>query len=179
VAVINSTEPKSQANPETGIKFRWTHIALPLAFLIISLILAAVFYGQLPDELSYRFQADSPAQEMGRTIVLTWTIVPQIVFALIAFAIVRLTLLTTRYLQPEGTLLPRLLLVMGNMLALPQIILAYLMLDIFLYNACQVQLITIWIFALIILVLGAVILGAFFIQGIREARRLKSKNLQE
>ena len=116
---------------------------------------------------------------MGRTTVLAWTIIPQVVFTLLAFLIVRLTLLTTRYLQAEGNLLPRTLLIMGNMLALPQIILAYAMLDIFLYNIYRVKLIPLWIFALIILILGALILGIFFIQGIKEARRLKTKNLQE
>jgi len=155
------------------------HIALPLAFLIISIILAAVFFGQLPPELSYQFQESSPAQVMGRTAVLAWTIVPQVIFTLLAFAIVRLALLTTRYLQAEGTLMPKVLLFMGNMLALPQIILAFAMLDIFLYNAYQIKLIPLWLFALIILVLGGVVLGIFFIKSVREARRGRTKSLQE
>ena len=52
---------------------------------------------------------------------------------------------------------------MGNMVALPQIILGFAMLDIFLYNAYQIDILPLWIFALIVLVLGGIILGVFFI----------------
>jgi len=53
------------------------------------------------------------------------------------------------------------------------------MLDVFLYNAYQIRLIPLWVFALIIMVLGAIILGIFFIQTIRQFRRLHGKSLQE
>jgi uncharacterized membrane protein len=175
VAAISSAVPQNQETPDSNIRFRWKHIALPLAVLVISIILAAVFYRALPAELSYHFQEDSQARTIGRGALLAWTITPQFIFTLLAFGIVRVALLTTRYLQAEGTLIPRVLLIMGNMLALPQIILAFAMLDIFLYNAYQIQLIPAWIFACIVLVLGGIVLGVFFIKAIRQARRLQAK----
>jgi hypothetical protein len=68
---------------------------------------------------------------------------------------------------------------MGNMLALPQIILTLAMLDIFLYNAYQIRLIPLWVSAVIIMVLGLVILGVFFFQTIRQARHQRVKIRQE
>jgi hypothetical protein len=98
---------------------------------------------------------------------------------LLAFSVVRLVLLSSRYWPVENTLLRRLLPVMGNMLALPQIILALAMLDIFLYNAYQIRLIPLWISAIIVMVLGLVFLGIFFFRSIQEARRQRAKIRQE
>lgn len=179
MAVISSAVPQYREVPDNDTKFRWMHIALPLAFLIISIILAAAFYHALPEELSYSLQQDSPDKTVGHWALLAWTIIPQFVFALLAYGIVRIALLTTRYLQTEGTVLPKVLLIMGNMLALPQIILAFAMMDIFLYNAYQIQLIPLWIFAFIVLILGGVVLGIFFIKAIRKARREQAKITRE
>ncbi len=73
----------------------------------------------------------------------------------------------------------RLLPVMGNMIALPQFILTFAMLDVFLYNAYQIKFIPIWVFITIIMVLGVIILGVFFFQIIRQARRQRVKTHQE
>ena len=56
---------------------------------------------------------------------------------------------------------------MGNMVALPQIILCFAMLDIFSYNSYQMHIMPLWVFALIIMGLGGIILGIFFIRAIR------------
>ncbi len=58
---------------------------------------------------------------------------------------------------------------MGNMIALPQIILCFAMLDIFSYNSYQVHIMPLWVFALITMGLGGIILGIFFIRAIRRA----------
>ena len=55
--------------------------------------------------------------------------------------------------QPE-----RILLVMGNMIALPQIILFFAMLDIFSYNSYQIHILP-----------GPTLLREFFIQAVRQA----------
>ena len=68
---------------------------------------------------------------------------------------------------------------MGNMVTLPQIILIFAMLDIFLYNAYQVHLMPLWIFALMVMVLGGIVLGVMYLQAIRQVRRLPAKSLQE
>jgi len=70
-----------------------------------------------------------------------------------------------------GIKVERILLLMGNMVALPQIILCFAMVDIFSYNSYQIHLMPLWIFALIIVALGGIILGIFFIQAMRQAWR--------
>jgi uncharacterized membrane protein (DUF485 family) len=68
---------------------------------------------------------------------------------------------------------------MGNLMALPQIILLFAMLDIFLYNAYQIKLIPFWVIALVVMVLGGIILGVYFIRTSQKFRRLQGTNLKE
>jgi hypothetical protein len=142
-------------------------------------VLTAVFYQRLPAQVAYHFQDNLPDKWLSRGAFVTWLILPQFFFTLLAFIVVRLVLLTARYWPLDDTLMRRILPVMGNMLALPQIILTFAMLDIFLYNAYQIRLIPLWVFALIIMILGVVVLGAFFVQTIRQARRQRVRTNQE
>jgi len=64
-----------------------------------------------------------------------------------------------------------LLAIMGNMVALPQLILCFAMLDIFLYNAYQRHIMPLWVFALVVMGSGGIILGIFFVQAIQQARQ--------
>jgi uncharacterized membrane protein len=159
--------------------FRWTFIVLPVVLLVISLILTAVFYHQLPAQLAYHFQDDSPDKWLSRSAFITWLLIPQVFFTLLAFIVVRVILLSARYWPVENTPMKRILPVMGNMVALPQIILAFTMLDIFLYNAYQTKLVPVWVFAIVIMVLGVIVLGMFFIQTIRHVRHQQIKTRQE
>jgi uncharacterized membrane protein len=161
------------------IVFRWTFIVLPVVLLFISLVLTAVFYPQLPAQVAYHFQDGSPDRWLNRGAFVAWLVVPQFFLTLLAFIVVRLVLLSARYWPAENILLRRIVPVMGNMLALPQIILALAMLDIFLYNAYQIRLIPLWVSAVIIMGLGLVILVVFFFQTIRQARRQRVKIRQE
>jgi hypothetical protein len=60
------------------------------------------------------------------------------------------------------------------MIALPQLVLAFAMLAIFSYNSYGIYLMPLWVFALIVMGLGGIILGAFFFLAIRQilARKL-------
>jgi uncharacterized membrane protein len=165
--------------PKRKISFRWTFIVLPLVLLFISLILTAVFYHQLPSQVAYHFQDNSPDKWLSRGAFITWLLIPQVFFTLLAFIVVRIVLLSASYWPTENTPMTRILPVMGNMIALPQIILTFTMLDIFLYNAYQIKLVPVWVFALAVLILGVVVLGVFFIQTIRQARRHHTKTHQE
>ena len=144
---------------------------MPLAVLFISVILTAYFYRLLPAELAYSFKPGLPDNWASRGAVIAWTLVPQFILAMVAAAIVwGVIKLSKRFGQSEGNWIRpgKVLSLMGNMLALPQIILAFAMLDIFVYNAYQTHLIPLWVFALIIMALGGVYLGIFFIQALRQ-----------
>jgi uncharacterized membrane protein len=166
-------------NPGQKIAFRWIFLALPLVLLFISIVLTAVFYHELPEQVAYHFSGDLPDKWLSRGAFVTWLLLPQALFTLLAFIVVRIVLLSARYWPAENAPMKKMLPVMGNMVALPQIILTFAMLDIFLYNAYQIRLIPLWVFALVIMILGVVVLGVFFIRAIRQARRERVKTRQE
>ena len=68
---------------------------------------------------------------------------------------------------------------MGNMVALPQIILIFAMLDIFLYNAYDIRLIPLWIIVIVVLLLGTIILGVFFFRTLQQFQESNVKQNQE
>ena len=128
----------------------------------------ACFYNRLPAEVAYRLQSDgSPDGWMNRGAIILWMLLPQFFLALLAGAITwGITRLGDLFGQSEDTWIKpeRVLLLMGNMVVLPQIILCFAMLHIFIYNAYQIQILPVWVFALIIMGLGGVVLGIFFIR---------------
>ena len=152
------------------ITFRWIYIVLPVAILLLSIILTACFYRLLPGEVAYHFEDGSPDRWMSRGAIIAWTLTPQLFFVLLAAAIVwAVTKLSTLFRQTENAVVKpeSVLSLMGNMVALPQIILSFAMLDIFIYNSYQTHIMPLWVFALIVMVSGGIILGIFFILAIR------------
>ena len=133
----------------------------------------------MPERAAYPFEDGTPDRWLSRGALIAWLLIPQVFFTLLAYLVVGVVLLAARYWPADDTIMKRLLPVMGNMTGLPQIILTFAMLDIFLYNAYEVRLIPLWIVAVIIMAAGAAALGVFFFKAIREARRLRAKTRQE
>ena len=171
VAAINPPEQTDKTFPDNRPVFRWNYIILPVLVLLVSLVLTLFFYRLLPAEIAYRFQGDTPYKTMSRTALVMWMNLPQVVFVLLSVVLIRLILLGGRYLSAEETPINRLLPVMGNMIALPQIVLLIVMLNLFLYNAYQVQLIPVWIIVAVIMIAGGIVLGVFFIRTFRRFYR--------
>ena len=171
--VVKSTEPVKQATPVKALTFRWSYIILPVAILSLSIMLTAYFYHLLPTEVAYLFKRNgSPARWLSREMITVWLLTPQFLLTLLAAAITwGITKLSTLFKQSGSAWIKpeRILLLMGNMVALPQIILSFAMLDIFSYNSYQIHLMPLWAFALIIMGLGGIILGIIFIQAMRRA----------
>ncbi len=157
------------------ITFHWSYIILPVILLLLSIILTAYFYHLLPVEVAYHFESDgSPDRWLNRGMITLWMLLPQLLLTLVAGAItLGITKLSVLFRQPESTWVKpeRILSLMGNMVALPQVILFFAMLDIFSYNSYQIHLIPLWVFALIIMGLGGIILGIFFVRAMRQTWR--------
>lgn len=179
MVVINPVASANKTNPENKINFRLTYIILPVSLFLLSLVLAVCFYPLLSADIAYHFNGDLPDRWLSRGAFIAWMIIPQVFFIILSLAVVRLAMLTSRYLPAEGSPLPNLLPIMGNMMALPQVVLIFAMLDFFLYNAYQIKMIPLWIIALIVLILGGIILCVLFVRTIRRFRRRQSKSLQE
>ena len=160
--------------------FRLRYMVLPLAIFLLSLALAAYFYHLLPREVAYHFKDGLPDKWLNRNIIIAWMLAPQFFFMLLAGAITwGITKLSARFQQTKSRWAENLLLLMGNMVALPQTILGFAMLDIFSYNSYQVRLLPLWVFALIVMGLGGIILGVYFAFAIRQVWRMSQGKIHK
>ena len=161
VAIIPA-ESAQKAVSKKGITFRWIYIILPVAILLLSIIFTAYFYRLLPGEVAYHFSDGLPDGWMDRGAIVAWTLTPQIFLVLLAATIVFGVIKLGALFQRAGgspAVPGKILLLMGNMVALPQIIISFAMLDIFSYNAYQTHIMPLWLFSLIVMVAGGIVLG--------------------
>jgi uncharacterized membrane protein len=165
----------SPAISQDKAPFRWKYVILPALFLVVTIILAACFFPLLSSEVAYHFSSDMPDRFISRGAFIFWVLIPQLLFTLLAFGIVRLISLTARHFPPEGSPLDDILTIMGNIWALPQLVIIFAMVEFFLYNAYQIQLISLWIVVVIILAIGAIALVILFMRAIRRARQRQAK----
>ena len=164
------------------LPFRWKYILLPVSVLFLSILLCAYFYHLLPGEVAYHFRADgSPDKWLSREMVVAWTLVPQLLFTLMAGCLAwGITRLGARFGKDRNTKVEpeKILLLIGNMVVLPQLILCFAMLDIFSYNSYQMHIMPVWLFALIVMVVGGIILGVLFVRIIRQVWRATGGTIQ-
>lgn len=133
---------------------RWSYIIAPLAIFLLSLILAAYFYHLLPAELATHFELDgTPDGWLSREMTMVWLLLPQLVLVFMAAAIAwGVSRLSARFGQGgNGIRGGKVVLFMGNLIALPQLLLCFAMADIFGYNLSQRHIMPMWVFSLIIL----------------------------
>ena len=165
-------QPPEPANAVTTLTFRWRYTILPLTILLLSIVLVIYFYRLLPADVAYHFESDgSPDSWIGRGMAILWALLPQFFLTLLAVAITwgttKLNILVKQSMA-AGINLHTIPALMSNMVALPQIILCFAMLDIFSYNAYQIRLMPLWAFALIVMGLGTIVLGIFFVRVVRQ-----------
>jgi len=133
--------------------------------------LAAIFYGMLPAETAYHFNDGVADRWTSPAVITAWMLVPQLFFTLLALGIIRAILyVSARFQQTESGVIRKVVSIMGNMVALPQSILGFAMLDIFSYNSYGIHLLPLWVFAAIIMGLGGIILGMVLVSAIRQIR---------
>jgi len=170
--VLRQRQPVKQTTRET-LPFHWNYIILPVAILLLSIALTAGFYHRLPAEVAYNFNLNgSPDKWLSREMAIVWMLAPQLLLISLAAALTwGITKLGSVSKPTAGTRIrpERILSLMGNMVALPQIILCFALVDIFSYNSYQTHIMPLWVFALIIMGLGAIILSIFFISALRRA----------
>jgi len=144
------------------LPFRWNYIILPVAILLLSIFLCAYFYHLLPTEVAYHFKLDgTPDRWFSRGIAVVWVMMPQLFLTLLAWVttwgITKLSIFSRQTGSAwikSGRILP----LMGNMIALPQLVILFAMLDIFSYNSYQTHIMPMWIFLLIILGIATIVL---------------------
>lgn len=167
-------KPAVTAQPQPAAPpFRWRYVMWPLVVLVISLAATAFFYRLLPEQVAWRFAADGSGEKfVSRGTLVAILLAPQFVLAfgaaVIALVVSRIGLLMKAGPTPAST--GGLIILMSNMVALPLVILCFAMLDIFVYNAYQVHLLKLWVFTVLAMVVGGVVLGISFARVMRQAR---------
>ena len=150
------------------LPFRWSYIIAPVIVFLLSLILFAYFYHLLPAEVAVHFDLDgNPDNWLGPEMTGITLLAPQLLFFLmalgIAWGVIRLD---RRFSWSEngGVGTGRMVSFMGNILALPQLIILFAMLDILSYNSYQTHILPMWLFLIVVLGLltaGLLVLGVF------------------
>jgi hypothetical protein len=173
---VSQTKPgeaqNSTGKPENKVGFHWSYIVLPLLILLASVGISIYFYGKLPGEVVYRFNSDnSPAAIVNRGGIIMWAILPQLLLTIFTIIIAYGTTKISRLFDQAATAgikLDTILLVMSNMVVIPQLVLFFTMLNIFSYNSSQTRIGFTWWMGLIVIVMGLVFLGIFFVRAIRK-----------
>lgn len=140
---------------------------------LLTVALTAYFYHLLPAEVAVHFEAGEPDSWLNRQMVMVLALLPQLLLTLVALALAWLMArLAARSWPKEGTKTnPRTIVaLMGNMVALPQIVFGFAMADIFVYNAYQIHLPALWILALVVMVVGGIVIGVVFTRAMRRER---------
>jgi uncharacterized membrane protein len=160
------------------LSFRWSYIIAPLVIFLLSVILSAYFYHLLPAEVAVHFELDgTPDRWLSREMTMVWILLPQLLLVLlagiVAWVITKVGILFGQT-GSSGVKAGRIVSFMGNLVALPQLIVFFAMVDILSYNSYQTHILPMWIFLLVILVLLTVALAVFLVFILSRARRAMS-----
>lgn len=162
-------------NPDP-LKFRIRYIILPLVAFLAVVALAAAFFGQLPDEVFYRFGIDGtpsgdPTAKTGFILMMLGV---QAALLFVAWLTVR-TIGNVRLFHENIDSFwfdpAKLLTIMGNLPVIIQLILGYILVDAVVYAANESHLMPLWLFALIVLVVGGIALLAYGVPVVLQAYR--------
>ncbi len=167
-----STLTSTPEKPLLPVKFKIRYIALSLVVLPVTLIMVLWLAPKVPLTVGYNLDDNSnPLSFMTRRNLIVLTVLPQLLLTFLAFIVSwGVTKLGNvfRTVQEGGLPLNSLLLVMGNIIGLPQLIIFYAMTNIFTYNAYQVTLPPLWIFTLAVMAVAGIVLAIFFINMMRK-----------
>jgi uncharacterized membrane protein len=144
------------------LSFRWSYIIAPVIVFLLSLAVFAYFFHLLPAQVAVRFNTDgTPSAWLGLGTATLRMLLPQLLLVLVAAGIAwGATRLGRRFGQAGRVWVSteRLVSLMGNVIALPQLIILFAMLDILGYNAYQTHFLPMWIVWLVILCLATIAL---------------------
>jgi hypothetical protein len=133
-------------NPDQTVSmpFRRSYIILPVAAAVLTILLTVIFYWLLPEQVAYRLQ-DDPGTLIGRGALAAWLIIPQVIFTLGSFGLVKMVLSAARYATGDSSLIPRIIPLVGNMTAIIQVVILLAAVQIFLYNAYEITTGPLWV----------------------------------
>jgi uncharacterized membrane protein len=157
---------KSAEKSEIKTKVRWSYFILPVIILLISVFITIYFYSKLPDTVTLRPDSDN-STGIGRSAAVLWAIVPQLLLTLISVVVTYGTTKISslfRQASESGINLDTILMVMSNMVVIPQLVLIVAILNVFSYNSFGTHISFVWWVSLTIILAGIVFLSFFFVR---------------
>jgi len=162
------------------VKFNLKYVALPLIAVALTVILIAVNAGRLPPQVGYSFgDGGAPTAWMSRGRLIMLTLLPQMLLIFLSLIVVwGVTRLGNIFQSAGGGKLPAagLLVVMGNIIGLPMLIIIYAMAGIYTYNAFSITLPPLWIITVALMAVAGIILTFFFINLMRKMGSITLKD---
>ena len=171
------TDGTDEAPVKTGLTFEWKYITLPMIIFIISIIIAAMFFFQLPDQVAYRFTSGGAAESWMGKIPLTGILlgVQFVMIVMVTIIIKAIVGFGKAIEQTSPNFHPdRFMLLIGNIAALPQLVLAVVMFDVFSFNIIDKHVLSIWAIILVLAISSAVVLTVFFIRAFIRTRKINN-----
>jgi uncharacterized membrane protein len=167
--------PRIAAVKGQPLPFRWRYVVMPALVLLVSVAAAAYFYRLLPQQVAYHGAADgSGDQSVDRAALVLALVAPQFLLAFVAAAVAHIVArVGTRFVQDGSARAPAVesvTTVMSNMVVLPQLVLWYAMMEIFVSAAYDVQLPPLFVFAMAVMLGGGSVLGLFLLRAVQQAR---------
>lgn len=144
------------AVPREKVPFRLSYIMAPLIVLLVLVALSAVFFGKLPAQVGYHFGPDgTPDRWFSPQAAVALMLVPSVVLTLLSVGltrgIIKLGILSGQQ-EVMGLKPRRLMQILGNLAALPQIVLSFVIFDIFSYNAYGIHTMSALAFILLLVI---------------------------
>ena len=148
------------------LKFRLSFIILPLIITLLTATLSVIYFSRLPEEIYYRFDTTgvpSGSAVVKGTFLIMMVGVQGLLLAVAYFATASIGRVQT-FRDNAGNFWfnpTRLLTLIGNMPAIIQLIMGYVLVDAIFYALQSDHLMPLWLFAVITLVVGAILILIF------------------
>jgi hypothetical protein len=136
-----------------------------------------MFFFQLPDQVAYRFTSGGAAESWMGKIPLTGILlgVQFVMIVMVTIIIKAIVSFGKAIEQTSPNFHPdRFMLLIGNIAALPQLVLAVVMFDVFSFNIIDKHVLSIWAIILVLAISSAVVLTVFFIRAFIRTRKINN-----
>ncbi len=161
-------EPSRTINTNTRPSFGLKQIYLPVGVMGVSFLIALIFLPQLPEELAIRF--DSGGEPVN------WASLGTVMLAGLGLQVILVlggwfnghTINKVAYSGNMGVASNpkprRVAILSANMVVLLQVIVAFIMVDIFSFNVSGVHLMPVWLFVVVAMLIGGIIIAYNFVK---------------
>jgi len=163
--------------PSGDFSFRPGFIAVPIVVAVFTILSLTVLYSSLPGQVAYRFSsAGVPRDTIGREAFFVMMVGGQLLIVAASAGIASVVLRLARRMlagSPEKIDPSRVIWLMVNMVVLPQLILAFVALDAAYYARVGTHIMTPWLFSLVTIGIGTIVIILLFSLSINETRQTR------